>query len=255
VAESEREGEWELYPTQLNEDGNPAVVLFEATVAGEAPLESHDHLTRVIVTLQDPDPETMLVQASESKVLYAMEDALVKKMTGDFGARYVGRVATLGVCDFAFYLPAPDGLEAALTKVMGAWPKYEYELDSHKDTEWEFYGTILFPSREEWQWIMDNRVVNSLEDQGDPLETSRKVDHHLDLPDKESVDKFMDGLAGFKLVGTEPNEEGGLTIQISGEHAADLDTVQGMTLFLLDRAEELGGDYDGWGCAVMESEG
>ncbi|MBL4849249.1 MAG: DUF695 domain-containing protein [Planctomycetes bacterium] len=243
---------WEVYHTQLDEEGHPAAIMVDVSLCEPDPTRTHS--VRVIVHLQEPDYESGFPHREESQVLYALEDALTPVLV-KAGARLVGRVTTQGVRDFVYYAPGPIS-EDRVRDVLAEWPLYSFELKQGEDPEWSFYRDILVPSAREWQSIMNWKVIHNLSEHGDTLEAPREVDHHLDFPTEDALETFLSGLEGFTCAGREPDEEGeGVSVHLTRVHSVDFETVDGVVARLLDQAEQVAGSYSGWGCSVIKAEG
>jgi regulator of RNase E activity RraB len=236
IMSEERAGAWEVYQTQLDEEGHPAAILVD-------------------VSLGEPDPtrgHLVFPHREESQVLYALEDALTPALA-KAGARLVGRVTTQGIRDFVYYAPGPVS-EDRVRDVLAEWPVYSFDFSQGEDAEWDFYREVLAPSPREWQSIMTWKVIHDLSEHGDVLETPREVDHHVELPTPVAVETFLSGLEGFTCAGRDAHEEGeGVTVHLTRVHSVDFETVEGIVHGLLDNAEQVAGSYEGWGCAVMKS--
>lgn len=242
---------WEVYRTRLDEEGHPAAILVDVSI--KEPDPKRGHLIRVIVHLQEPDFETGLPHKEESRTLYDLEDELTPALERA-AARLVGRVTTQGVRDFVYYAPGPVS-EERVRETLAQWPRYHFDLSQEDDPEWGFYRQILSPSPREWQSIMNGKVIHNLSEHGDDLETPREVDHHLSFPDEAALESFLETLEGYACAARGPDEEGQrFRLHLTRTHPVDFSTVDEVVLELSERAEAVGGDYEGWGCGVVKGE-
>ena len=248
MSEEEVAPVWEVYRTQLDEEGHPAAILVDVSIQEADP--KRPHLLRVVVHLQEPDYDTGLPHKEESKLLYALEDELTPALERA-GARLVGRLTTQGVRDFVYYAPGSIS-EDRVRDVLSQWPRYHFDLTQEDDSEWNFYREILVPTPREWQSIMNGKVIHNLSEHGDTLETPREVDHHLLFPTDAALGAFLSDLKGFTCVSREAQAEGpGFTLHLTRTHPVDFSTVDAIVSDLTERAEALAGSYDGWGCGVV----
>ena len=131
-------------------------------------------------------------------------------------------------------------------------------LDSSFQPDWEQYLELLYPSASNLQRMMNRRVLDSLEQQGDAHEVPRKVDHWLEFPSTAARAAARSTLEAieFAIEGEYESEEPGAplphSLVVSRVDTVDMRTISGITLELARLAEELGGTYDGWESPVTK---
>jgi hypothetical protein len=126
-----------------------------------------------------------------------------------------------------------------------------YEPDAEKAGYWK----ELFPSPDDWQLIMDMRVLESLEEHGDDHSQARTIDHVALIPAGVAQKQFTAWLKerGYDLQSVEPTEESIIRFEFTHEGTVELTEISSHSIALRRKAEELGGDYDGWGTSVCKS--
>ena len=103
--------------------------------------------------------------------------------------------------------------------------------------------------------MMDRRVCEQLEAHGDNLSLEREIDHRVYFSDKSKLKIFEDYLRTRSFFDLTT----GKTKLVFGQHFIDFKhigapaTINHVVYGLFHKAQELDGDYDGWGCSVATS--
>src|SRR3954452_2054012 len=86
--------------------------------------------------------------------------------------------------------PAETGISTSMLPIpkgaMREFPAYEYETGTRADQEWRTYFDFLYPSEIDFQRIMNRRVRQQLEKNGDNASNERKIDHPALLPNPKA---------------------------------------------------------------------
>lgn len=207
---------------------------------------------RISVPFQAPR-EDGLPTDDEFDALTRLEDELAQEF-GKLGGVYVGRVSVDGARHFYAYVDATaaqmDALAAKLTVITGYPAKASVSDDPDKSAYWH----TLYPTPDDWRLIQDLKVIEKLQDEGDPLDKARKVDHLAYFDDVEGAGEFKAWLEdeGFDVdwVSDPGDDEDLLGISFSHACRPMLGDVTHHTHRLFNKAEELGGKYNGWGTTV-----
>lgn len=243
--------EWDFYPAKINEA--PASVMVNFWFDEKAPMKGFGHLLWVFVEMDAPGEHGMGL-AAEAEATGPLEDALSAHVQESLEAHYVARIRGEGDWQLYFYGPRSDGFEEAVDAFMKQYPGRTYAAGDQADPDWEVFRTVLFPGEERLQWILDNRVVEALAEQGDPLTEARRVDHWIYFEDRAARDQFEAAAkaAGFGVQdGGEPNDDGHLGIQIHREDFVDIERIHAVVMELKALATRHRGDYDGWETVVL----
>src|SRR5690606_19606188 len=133
--------------------------------------------------------------------------------------------------------------------LMAAFPEYEFDTGHREDVQWRLYREFLYPTNRSLQLINNRRVLEALEQRGDPLTESRPVRHFVDFDADAEIEAFRQALAigGFEIVGGGAIEESDRqSIVFERIESVDFLHINDLTMQLLDLANSHGGDYDGW---------
>ena len=107
----------------------------------------------------------------------------------------------------------------------------------------------MSPSPQNWQYISDRQVIEHLVDAGADPNVPHRLEHTFYGPE-ESLDILSSELGADDFVQL-AREDGRLVM--AKESVLDLDRISGLTGALLGFAQNVGAEYDGWGCSVQSS--
>jgi uncharacterized protein (TIGR01619 family) len=245
--------DWDFYVSLV--DDHPASIFVDLEQARTAPDAKRPHLLRVTVVLKNPRDDGLSDDA-ESEVLYAIEDELYAMVAQILGARYVGRITCQGRRDHFYYGASAEGLRAAVERAFENFAGYEFETSDRPDPDWETYFNLLFPSRVDMQSIFNRRLVQQLTEQGVDLSMPREVEHFAYFPSVESRQRFVSQVEpeGFRVELCEaeaPDAEFRHGVCFTRSDRVDFEIIDGIVIDLFLRAEGCGGEYDGWGTALV----
>jgi hypothetical protein len=249
VGDGRVEDDWDVYPCLV--DDNPASIFLNLRYEREAPLAGVGTLYWIHIALQDAGEHGMGT-ADEAGELYPLEEAVVDGAE-PAGFVFVGRLRNAGYWQMTFYGPAER--EDVLRDLArpAADTGRDVEVGSTADPEWGYYADFLLPDPERRQWIQNRRLVDYLEEQGDPLSTPRRVDHWAYFETAEMRDAFLADAAGEGFVADGGQEDGDappFAAHVFRTDSVDLDTIHDVVMYLVGVAEGRGGDYDGWETSV-----
>lgn len=238
---------WDFYPCRVEDE--PASIMLNLGLAKEAPVETLPDCTWLRVALKAPRPDG-LSSSEEFDRLCEIGDALEAAVEeASTGLRYVGRCTCGGRRDFYAYAESGVAAEAVLSTVMAAFPEYEFDTGHREDPQWRLYREFLYPTPRSMQLINNRRVLEALEQRGDPLTESRPIRHFVYFDadaDTEAFHQAME-LAGFRIAGGDTSEESGRrSLVFERDESVDFLHLNQLTLQLIDLANSHGGDYDGW---------
>jgi hypothetical protein len=247
--------EWDFYFARVNDAVSSIFV--DLGVRPDAPNEKRPWLLWVWVEMQSPRADG-LSSAEEAPKLHEIEESLNSMIPPVCGAQLVGRITGSGRREFYFYAEEPGELESAVARAMQPFAGYPVESGSTFQPDWEHYLELLYPSASNLQRMMNRRVLDSLEEQGDAHEVPRKVDHWLEFPTAEARAAARSTLEAieFAVEGEYESEEPGAplphSLVVSRVDSIDMHTINGISLELARLADEHGGSYDGWESPVTK---
>jgi len=250
MAGGDSDDEWDFYPCRV-EDA-PASIFLNFRYERSVPSSSVGTLYWVRIHMLDPGEHGMGT-AAEAEVLYPLEDQLIERLT-DLALIYVGRLRNHSCWQLTFY--GQSDLNEAL-KIAGAEMKLggrQFDVGSKADDEWSYYRDFLLPDTERRQWMQDRRLVEVLEEKGDPLVTARRVDHWAYFSSVAARERFIVGATrdGFALEGTTEDSPGerAFGAQIFRTDSVELQHIHDVVMKLYAIAKQQDGEYDGWETSV-----
>ena len=244
---SEQE-EWDFYPCRV--DDGPASISLNLSLIHQLDELPEDTLYAVRVAMVAPAAHGMGGE-DEAEVMYPVEDQLSDAARAQ-GLRFIGRLRNNGGWQLTFMgAPKLEPELHALAQAALAAAGREFSLVSDHDPEWKYYTGFLYPDPERMRWIQDRRVVDVLQQHGDPLTVERRVDHWAYFPDERARSAFLAAVAAH---GFEPQVPASTDENFAAHvHRVDsvaLDDIHEVTTLLEELAEKHGGEYDGWETSV-----
>lgn len=144
---------WEFY--LATRDNARASIRFNQAWTREFSGQVRGNHYKVSIPMLEPAAHGM-GSAAEAERLNWPLDTLVQSFQ-DAGLYYVGRLRSSGLWMLSFYGEGSEDrrLTAGLAEVNGL-------LETAPDPDWHYFYDVLWPSDEEWHWIMDRRVTDQL---------------------------------------------------------------------------------------------
>ena len=208
------------------------------------------------VMLKNPDENGFPIK-EEEETLYQIEDLLdsiIKEKEGILAAflRWDKRLSVFT------YVEDEKGYEEAFAVALKEqFPGYEYKFWVDEDEEWETYFNALYPDKYEYQGILNNRLIYQIQMDGDTM-VPRVLEHCLYFKTKEKRKEFLEKVEteGFRRIDERPDEVvdeiNEYPYQLVVGREDDFKDTNRVTWYLMDTAEELDGEYDGWGCVTVK---
>ena len=247
----DKDGHWDFYFFVV--DGKPCSTMLDLSLVSRAPDPERQWLVSIRLPLAEPRADG-LASNPEATALGMLEDGLVRSLDAHCGGLFVGRMTWNGVRDLFFYVKRVEPLEQALAAGLAGSPPRRVMTRKQKDAEWRHYLDVLYPGPLEWQWIKDRRIVEQLAEAGDDSAIARPIDHHARFAARAAAEAWASAVRemGFE-VAIERLETGDETWSAHAvrEDPSELSHVHDLVESLYGLAEEHGGTYDGWGCAVV----
>jgi uncharacterized protein (TIGR01619 family) len=238
---------WTSYFTGI--DGKPASILLDLDAGTDAQKELRPYLCLLHLQLAVPS-EDGLPEDEELEQLSALEDQIEARLAASHDGQWVGRCTHDGRRTFFFYLARPESVEPVLQDCFKDFSGYRWKHSVREEANWAAYFEFLYPSGEEMQVVSNQDVLQALLEEGDTLETPRRVDHWLYFPSAETLERCKKAIAELNYEIEEGLEEGQEEeqwyLQIYREDSVEPATIDAATLELYRLAKEYGGKYDGW---------
>lgn len=239
--------DWDFYALLV--DSEPASIYLDLGLAQNAPIESQPHLAYVRVQMRRPRSDG-LSSNEEFEELARAENSLSEVFAGSRSTTYAGRNTSSGNRDFYFYTSDPVAFAESVQAAMAGHSRYNFEVGDRLDRNWDAYFDFLYPSPEDLQRILNRRVVDNLAAHGDNVSEPRPIDHFAYVPNATAAASLRDCLheQGFSV--DEPRIDGG-TVAVSFKRTDRPEDIDDVVIPISRRLQELGGEYDGWGCEVV----
>lgn len=244
---------WDFYFTNVND--KIASVFVDLGIRDVAPDPNNPWLLWVWVDFNHPR-EDGLSSPQESNSLSQIEDSLEEAVRESVNGTLVGRITTDGRREFYFYAPAFAGFDDAVACGMKAFPDYRWNASTKHDPEWRQYLGLLYPSPTDWQRIKNRHVVEQLQKHGDSLEKRRPVFHWAYFATQSSQEQFVAAVRARSYVvtnqGTDDDVNSTHPWSVSFERVDNVDwsSINQVTIDLMQLANSLSGEYDGWETSV-----
>jgi len=165
-----------------------------------------------------------------------------------------GRITTEGRREFYFYGETEGGFRQAVGAGMKGFDGYRFDVGSQKDSGWEQYFNVLYPSPECLQRIANMDLLDVLRDRGDVLTAAREVQHWTYFPSESARLQFRDAAAvvGYRFV-SESSSKGELPfgIVVACSQSIEQAAIDRTVVELLHLCQRFDGEYDGWETPVV----
>lgn len=231
------------------------VDLVDLGVRDQVPDRDRPWLLWVWVYMLAPRPDG-LSSTEEAEVLFALEDHMIAKIGRALDAKLVGRITTQGRREFYVYADRPLAGELPLSDALKNFPEYRFDWGTKKDTEWQQYLTVLYPSEEELQKIKNRRVLEVLEERGNDSEQPREIRHWFYFKTVEDRDALIRDVRslGFSIVSSSENTDyaNPFGVHVARADRSDQESIDSVTIELFKLAKCHQGEYDGWETQVVK---
>lgn len=238
---------WNFYALRV--DNEPASIFVDLGIAKDAPLASFPNMAYLRVRMNNPRPDGLSSQ-EEFDTLVEIEDRVAQQIKLSDQSIYVGRNTSSGNRDFYFYT-RDHSIEDTLREIMANWPDYAFQMGERVDEDWSTYWQFLYPSPADFQRMGNRDVVNQLLDHDDQIDIPRKIDHFAVFVTPDGRDAFARHLTLEGYAISETTDAGDDTFKIAFDKVDRPDQIDDVTIDLLNNARQNGGEYDGWGCTIV----
>ena len=250
----EPKASWDTYIASY-EEGKPGITTLRMDLIEHAPIEEFPHLL-VIGFAFDGQPDSGFPKEEERDNIYETDDAIIDFMSSNTNSIHAGSFTYDSKRLSYFYLNHPNDIESQIEQFSNTQlPEVELFVDLEEDKAWESYLKFLYPSDDILHYMRDRDVVMQLEQQGDVLETPRRVDHWVYFKDMDDLGRFSAEVAklGFQTEDINETSQEAQPYQLGvwRENVVELDTIYGVTSELREMAQKFNGAYDGWETEVV----
>lgn len=246
---------WDVYLKRVND--NLASILLDMGIRDQVPDERRPCLLYVWVRLENPNGHG-LPEGSEFDALNQIDDALQKALLPKLNAIPVACVSTACRREFYYYAPADEGLDEVVNSVFESFPAREWMCNSVMDAEWEHYLDVLYPNPIDRRQMDNGKVVRALHNSGDTLEKERMVSHWAYFSTAAARSAFVHDVEAQNFVVKDQSEDAdkpdGFGVCFERVDHVDWNSINEVTLELLNLATSHEGTYDGWETVVVNED-
>lgn len=242
---------WKPYLCNVND--KLASIFVNLGLRGEVPIASKPWLLWTWVYFQSPRADG-LSDGKEAPTLYKIEDALNASVSHACRAIPCGRITTDGRREFYFYGETEEGLRQGVSAGLKDFEGYRFDIGSQKDSEWEQYLNVLYPSSEDLQRIANMDLLDVLRDKGDVLTAAREVQHWMYFSSESSRVLFREAAAavGYRFVSESISKRDlPFGIVVGRTQSIEQASIDRTVIELLHLSQRFDGEYDGWETPVV----
>ncbi len=245
---------WKPYLCKVND--RSASIFVNLGLRDAAPIMSKPWLLWTWVYFQSPRRDG-LSDRKEAPTLFKIEDALNLCISRNCHAIPCGRITTDGRREFYFYGETKDGFPEAVAEVaeaLAGFEGYRFDVGDKKDSLWEQYLNVLYPSPEDLERIANMDLLDVLVEKGDVLTVARGVQHWMYFRSESSRALFRDAAvrAGFRIVSESTSKgDSPFGISVARTQAIEQRLIDETVVELLRLVQRFDGEYSGWETPVV----
>ena len=246
--------EWDFYFSNVNDVLSSLMVNLSAIA--RAPDRAKPWLLWVWVHMREPR-EDGLSSDSEAPTFYKIEDRLAAPLGAACGAELLGRITGGRRREFYYYATTADGFQDAVETAMADFPAYRIDCGKQSDPEWRQYRDVLYPLPKQLRAIQNRRVLDALAQRGDDHDIPRIVDHAIYFRSAAQRTAFASAVEGqgFRIQRESKeaqSSERPFFLNLVRSDQVNSDHINSVVDELVEMAEKLDAEYDGWGCEVQK---
>lgn len=222
-------------------EGNAARIAIDLRIAEEVPIEARPWLLRVRVPRADADA--------------AFLEALAQAVRARHEAVLVARVETDDHVELVLHGTRHEHLKDAATAAIARFPGKRAQVRSAHDSPWLHVRERLLPNLYQQQWMQDRRLVEAMAQGGDRVEVPRWVEHTFYFRSVEAREALVARVhaLGFEAdAATDGDGHLRFGLIVRRRDPVTLEHIHAVACELIEHAEEVGGQYDGWGAPLID---
>lgn len=245
--------DWAAYLTTIENDKVGSIVV-DLGLKKAAPISTKLNRLRIDIKIKNPRPNG-LPSDPEFGILGEIDDRLSSDLKINNGAVFAGHLFCEGMMSLYLYISDETSFKETVSEAMSHYPDYAYTSKVDREEKWESYNDFLYPLPIQMQSIQNGRVVENISSQGDSLKKERNVVHWIYFKKEADRERFIASLEGldFTVESKHKTSVGDSTfvLQLSRHDKVDHQSVDSYTLDLWQKANDAGGEYDGWETEVV----
>lgn len=247
--------EYEMYVTAM--DDGRALVTVDFAVADKAPIPRLHWLMGIQMEFLNPTEDGFYDEEEEAMIM-EIQDYIIKVMSEEGRARFVGAVTYAGTRMFYFYGPDEEYVAPLVGKIASEYGDYDFNYMSDNDGNWSFYFNAIYPTDLDMAHIRNRYMVQNLIESGVDVEHEYSVYHFFYFQDGASRVKAASALSqlGYEVIDShmyvEELEPMSLGLKMMAKHDLTYPTLTEKTYECFEAMDENIGVYDGWELAPTE---
>jgi len=204
-----------------------------------------DHVYIIKAPMATPGPHG---HGDESEInrFHPLEDRLNAE-AAELGMVSVGRRRGFNTWELAWYGAA--GLDRKFMRALRDNPDAHLTADS--DPAWQHYRDKLLPRHKDLHRARNGLAVYQLLQAGDHLDQPRPIEFFVYFHRELDRDKYLRDVGSVGLEAEAIEAEGRLGIRAHFTAAVDVELITDITWELHERAQDVNGTFDGWGCSPV----
>lgn len=245
---------WEFFPCTVNEQ--PFSIRFDTAVASLDNETRADYPNTLVLSIHANETnDDGFPTAADFERINAIEDNF---SSGAYDIRFIGAISGGGYIRFVFCCDNAAQAEAedvAAALLGGNLQTAVYDFQMLANDDFKYYYTILAPNRYEWQWIMNRKVCDNLEQEGEAFKTPRDIDFYCIFDSEQHIQGVAEKLEakGFKECSRDKTDDGKYSLSLILAGIPSFEWINGITADILDVLDGTDGIFDGWGSPIEKS--
>ncbi len=200
--------------------------------------------------------EDRLPEDDQLNKLMAHEDVIINIAEKNLNHYHIATATCGGMRSVCFYISNKNEVRKFLNlikKEIGT-ASGEFSFNEYSDPEWNSYLQGFYPNPFQMQMINNHRVVQQLKLSGDHSQTPREISHYAFFNDENQMKDYQAWLEknSFDINTVSKTDTGEYRLEFTRIDMPDYNSINEVCLPLWDKADELGGKYDGWETGIVK---
>lgn len=244
---------WNTY--QAKQEKGVSSTNLRMDLIDKAPINGYDFLFYIKIKYR-VTKESDFPVGNKLKKMYQIKDAIIDRMKSVGDHYYVGSFIYDGSRFEYYYVKDVTGIERQIDKLFkDKFRGEKYDVFVKADPSWDLYINFLYPNDEIKNFMSNRDTVIQLENAGDMLSTSRKIDHYATFSSQNEMNLFAEAVEklSYTISYKKKTEDPKFPheIKFHRKNATTMESVTKFTTKLIELCTEFHGNYDGWETYVV----
>jgi hypothetical protein len=251
---AQQEENWDVYLARYEKGSGSTLI--NMSVKQSAPKKELPFVIITGVTFKDCRSDGFPTK-NQYDALYQISDSIKEIILNSTHSMAVGTFTYQCQRLDYYYVSDTNNLRSKLLHLFNiSFPLYLPYINIREDKPWDAYLKFLYPNEETYEYMTNQKVIMKLQEAGDSLEKSRKVDHWLYFnsdSDRNCILPYLkqnNFIVESKEKVKRPSQS--FSLHISRTDMVDIASITELTLELSKQAKKCNGNYDGWESPVMK---